>query len=407
MRGAITFLRTPFTTRSWAEFAYAVGGLPLGLLGFVFTICSVTFAIPGLATILGLPLVALGLLGARAFASAHRGIARHLLGWRRGWRAYAYLLVNFPVAIASFVTAVVLRVGGAIFLFAPVLQQPEDAWTYTTEAGYVHHAIQYGPFQFDTWPKLMLLVAQGMVMTLLAPWALRAVLLVNRFLQRSLLGPSPLSQRVLNLEMSRAAALEDAAARLRQIERDLHDGAQAQLVALAMKLSLATEKLAVDPGHVNVVRVRELVETANATAQSAIVNLRDLVAGIHPPILNDGLPAALATLTARSATPAELSIDLPARPSPAIEAIAYYCAAELLTNVAKHSGAQRTSVDLSTAHGGLRLRVSDDGTGGATAGKGSGLAGLAERAQTVDGTLSIASPPGGPTTITVHLPMHA
>jgi signal transduction histidine kinase len=252
-----------------------------------------------------------------------------------------------------------------------------------------------------------LLVLQGATMIALAPWALRVVLLLDLWLMRWLLGPSSLSERVLELEHSRAAAMDDAAARLRRIERDLHDGAQAQLVVVAMKLTLASEKLAADSGQMDVPRIRELVGTALDTARQSITELRNLVAGIHPPILNDGLQAALTTLAARSAVPTQLVVDLPTRPSPAIESIAYFCAAELLTNVAKHAGARRAAVELTTTDGAIRLRVSDDGVGGAGTHTGSGLSGLAERVLRVDGSLSVLSPPGGPTTINVRLPMHA
>src|SRR5262249_10891037 len=135
----------------------------------------------------------------------------------------------------------------------------------------VHHEfIQYGHFQFDTWPKIALLVLQGAAMVALAPWALRPVLLIDRWLMRWLLGPSSLSKRVLELEHSRAAAMDDAVARLRRIERDLHDGAQAQFVAVAMKLSLANEKLAAGSAQMDVPRIRELVGTALDTSQQAI-----------------------------------------------------------------------------------------------------------------------------------------
>jgi signal transduction histidine kinase len=426
-----TVFRAPFTKRAWAEFGYAVVGGPLGLLGFAFAIGSVLISVVLLGTLLGLPLITLGLLLARTIASAHRALARRLLGltvhapvavpadrqgflgWlgsclkdSRGWRAYAYLLVKFPVALAGFTVALVLRVGGAVLLLSPVVQQPGDARRVTNHGGYVSHPIQYGQFHFDTWPKILLLVLQGALMILISPWALRPIVLLDRALIRLLLGPTPPSGRVLDLERSRAMVVDESAARLRRIERDLHDGAQAQLVAVAMKLSLAMEKLAPEPSRIDIVRVRELVATAHTTARSAIVDLRDLVAGIHPPILNDGLPAALATLGARAAIPTELTVDLPVRPSPAIETIAYFCAAELLTNVAKHSGAGRATLSLTSHRGSLLLTVEDDGTGGAAAHSGSGLGGLAERVRNVDGSLSILSPPGGPTTINVELPVH-
>ncbi|MGO9078328.1 MAG: sensor histidine kinase [Streptosporangiaceae bacterium] len=217
-------------------------------------------------------------------------------------------------------------------------------------------------------------------------------------------------RRVHELEQSRASLVEDSASRLRRIERDLHDGAQAQMVAVAMKLGLAREKLgsAIDgTAQADLERVLELVDSAHRGAKEAITELRDLARGIHPPELDHGLGAALASLTARSSVPVELVVDLPERPSAAIETIAYFCAAELLTNVAKHSGARHATLEAACVGGLLRIRVSDDGCGGARLEKRGGLAGLAERVRTVDGRLQVSSPSGGPTVVTVELPSHA
>jgi len=214
-------------------------------------------------------------------------------------------------------------------------------------------------------------------------------------------------RRVGELEQSRASLAEDSAARLRRIERDLHDGAQAQMVAVAMKLGLAREKLGGLPGgagQADLERIAELVDAAHRSAKQAIADLRDLARGIHPPVLDHGLATALSTLAARSEVPVELAVDLPGRPSAAIETIAYFCAAELLTNVVKHSGARHARLEVAQAAGLLRVRVSDDGAGGARLEKRGGLAGLAERVGTVDGKLQVSSPPGGPTVVTVELP---
>ena len=221
---------------------------------------------------------------------------------------------------------------------------------------------------------------------------------------------APLPQRVRELEQTRARAVDDSAARLRQIERDLHDGAQAQMVAVAMKLGLATKKLrdmADGTGQTDLDRALELVAAAHRGAKEAITELRDLARGIHPPVLDQGLVTALTSLAARSDLPVELVVDLPERPSAAIETIAYFCAAELLTNVTKHSGARHATLEAVHVPGLLRLRVSDDGTGGARVEARGGLAGLAERVRTVDGRLRISSPPGGPSVVTVELPSHA
>jgi signal transduction histidine kinase len=221
---------------------------------------------------------------------------------------------------------------------------------------------------------------------------------------------SPLPQRVRELERSRARAVDDSAARLRRIERDLHDGAQAQMVAVAMKLGIAREQLSgmVDEtGQADLAWVLDLVAGAHRGAKEAISELRDLARGIHPPALDHGLDTALATLAARTDLPVEVVLDLPERPSAAIETIAYFCAAELLANVAKHSGARHARLETVHMAGLLRVRVSDDGTGGARIEARGGLAGLAERVKTVDGTLQVSSPPGGPTEVNVELPSRA
>jgi len=216
--------------------------------------------------------------------------------------------------------------------------------------------------------------------------------------------------RVRELEQSRARVVDDSATRLRRIERDLHDGAQAQMVAVAMKLGLATKKLrgmTDGAGQTDLDRVLELVAAAHRGAKEAVAELRDLARGIHPPVLDQGLGVALTTLAARSDLPVELVIDLPERPSAAIETIAYFCAAELLTNVTKHSGATHARLEAIHMSGLLRVRVSDNGCGGARVDASGGLAGLAERIKTVDGRLQLSSPPGGPTAVTVELPSHA
>ena len=221
---------------------------------------------------------------------------------------------------------------------------------------------------------------------------------------------APLPRRVRELEQSRARVVDDSAARLRQIERDLHDGAQAQMVAVTMKLGLAVKKLGGmtdGTGETDLDRVLELVVAAHRGAREAVTELRDLARGIHPPVLDQGLGMALTTLAARAGLPVELSIDLAERPSAAIETIAYFCAAELLTNVTKHSGARHATLEAVHAPGLLRVRVSDDGCGGARVEARGGLAGLAERIKTVDGRLHLTSPPGGPSVVTVELPSHA
>jgi signal transduction histidine kinase len=434
-RAPARFLAAQLGKRSWAELAYALVGLPLGLFGFMFTFLPLAFGIAWSLTFVGLPLLAASSIGVRWLGVADRAVARALLGlrideparlvrkpgfwgWLRGqltdvvaWRARLYLILRFPVAVASFMVAVVFWAIGIGYTLAPLAWVAGLKQVIAVHAGgHPHNGVNYGGYVFDTWPRMWLLFAQGVIVLLLAPWAVRAVLAVDRGLIRGLLGPVSLSERVRDLEATRAAAVDDSAARLRSIERDLHDGAQAQLVAVAMKLGLAKEKLGGGQdgaGEPDVKRALELVDTAHRTAREAINELRDLARGIHPPVLDHGLGAALSTLAARSAVPVELVVEVPDRPSPSIETIAYFCAAELLANVAKHSGARRATVEAVHVPGLLRLRVSDDGHGGASLQRGSGLRGLAERVRTVDGRIDVASPPGGPTVVTVELPSHA
>ena len=256
------------------------------------------------------------------------------------------------------------------------------------------------------------LVVLGVILCSFAFWwgaALIAVGALELWVAYRLL-VAPLPQRVRELERSRARLVDDSAARLRQIERDLHDGAQAQMVAVTMKLGLAVKKLggmADGTGQADLDRVLELVAAAHLGAKEAVAELRDLVRGIHPPVLDQGLVTAFSSLAARSDVPVELVLDLPERPSAAIETIAYFCAAELLANVAKHSGARRASLGAVHVPGLLRVQVSDDGAGGARVEARGGLAGLAERVKTVDGRLHVTSPPGGPTVVTVELPSRA
>jgi len=212
------------------------------------------------------------------------------------------------------------------------------------------------------------------------------------------------AERARELQERRARAIDESAARLRRIERDLHDGAQVRLAALAMTLGEIKENLEQSPGDD---RTLALVGTAHQNAKDTLAELRDLARGIHPPVLDRGIGPALGILAGTSAIPVGLTVALTERPSPAIEAMAYFCAAELLANAAKHSGASRVTLSVREQDCGLALSVADDGDGGARLIPGGGLAGLRERVQTVDGRLEIGSPPGGPTIVTVELPRHA
>jgi signal transduction histidine kinase len=212
------------------------------------------------------------------------------------------------------------------------------------------------------------------------------------------------AERARELRERRARAVDESAARLRRIERDLHDGAQVRLAALAMTLGEIKENLEQDAADDHMLT---LVAAAHQNAKDTLAELRDLARGIHPPVLDRGLGPALAILAGTSAIPVRLTDAVTERPSPAIEAMAYFCAAELLANAAKHSGAGQVTISVREQDAGMVMTVTDDGDGGARLVPGGGLAGLLERVQTVDGRLGLDSPPGGPTSVTIELPRHA
>jgi signal transduction histidine kinase len=254
----------------------------------------------------------------------------------------------------------------------------------------------------------------GVLFLFVAPWTMRLVVYLDRQMMHLLLGPDASTSRLRSLEEARSKTLDAATETLRRIERNLHDGTQAQLVALAMRLGQAKEKLdrlSAEDDAAEFAAIRRLVDEAHRGAKEAITDLRDLARGIHPPALDTGLENALATLAARNPVPTAVTVAIQTRPSPAIEAISYFCAAELLANVAQHARASRASLTCAQHGPWLRIVVRDNGLGGAAINRddssSSGLAGLADRVGSVDGHLSIASPSGGPTAVIVDLPSHS
>jgi signal transduction histidine kinase len=209
-----------------------------------------------------------------------------------------------------------------------------------------------------------------------------------------------LTQRIESLEATRSGAVESADARLRRIERDLHDGAQHRLAYIGMELGRARAKLATDPAAADA-----LLADAHEESKRAMRELRDLVRGIHPSVLTDrGLDAALSGLAERASVPVEIRGGVEGRLPPAVETAAYYVVAEALTNVGRHAGARHAHVDLRREPDAVVLTVGDDGRGGARRVAGSGIEGLAQRVEALDGTLEVSSPPGGPTAIVARLP---
>jgi signal transduction histidine kinase len=407
---------------TWGALAYCLFGFPLAIAGFVFVVTSISVSVGLSVTLVGLPLLGLAVAISRGFGAANRGLGRTFLGleverpivrrrpgiWgyiseRNGWRAILFLLLRFPLGIIDFTLAVAFfsySFGGLTY---PIWYR----FPHTKDRGVMHHGLSFGPHWYaDTTERVWLVFAGGVLLALIAPWVVRGVTQLDAALIRALLGPSDADRRIQSLEETRSIAVDESAATLRRIERDLHDGAQARLVGLAMNLGMVREELDGNDSDVALDRVRALVDTAHREAKGTIVDLRDLARGIHPPALDNGLSDALTTLAARAALPTTTRVDLPRRPSQAIETILYFCTAELLTNAIKHSGAHRASIDVREADRTVYLRVHDDGAGGAEAGRtiGSGLAGLADRVATVDGTMTIVSPDGGPTDITIAIP---
>jgi signal transduction histidine kinase len=417
-------LRAPLEGRVWRELGYLTLSVPISAVLFTFAMTTISLGAGLLITFLGVPVLAAGLAGCRGIGVMERARARSLLGLRvaapaplrgtkRGlmgwvgtvlrsgtsWRHLLYTVLHFPWAVFAFPVALTFwATGWALFLY--------PLWHWAVPSSVGGSGIQlYGDssgndFYLDTPFEIGVTSAVGLVLVLASPWLIRALTTVDRLLVGGLLGPSRLATRVSELESDRGVVVDTAAADLRRIERDLHDGAQARLVALAMDLGLAKEKLTEDPEA-----AARMVDEAHGEVKTALQELRDLARGIHPAVLTDrGLDAALSSVSSRCTVPVTVEVDLPSRPAAAIEGIAYFTVSELLQNISKHSQARRAWVDVWQAQDRLMLQVSDDGRGGADASAGSGLAGLAERLDAVDGVLVIKSPSGGPTTVTAELP---
>jgi signal transduction histidine kinase len=450
--------REPFTSRTWSEFSFLIIGAPLAGIGLACVVVSLGAGTVLAITFFGLAILALSVRIARGFGGFQRQLARGLLderiedpepfvsrpgflGWlqsalrdRTGWRSMAYLAIKVPLAVVSILVGFAAWWDAFFCITYPVWGGPDNRVAVFGLPEVFFGTGFFSSGQSGFFHGLGVFFA-GILFFFAAPWAVRVMVYLDRRVMRVLLAPDALTARVRVLERARAQSVDSSAATLRRIERDLHDGTQAQLVALAMRLGMAKEKLAEigtdgagggggaggaggiasagldEGGRTDLDQIRQLVDDAHRGAKEAIVELRDLARGIHPPALDVGLEGALSTLAARSTVPTELAISLHDRPTPAIEAIAYFCVAELLANVAQHAHASKVSITCSDYGQWLRVVVRDDGTGGAQLSRmgslSSGLVGLTDRVHAVDGRLDIASPPRGPTVVTVDLPLHA
>ncbi|MFJ7420018.1 sensor histidine kinase [Streptomyces uncialis] len=416
-------LRAPFAARMWREFGFTLLSLPISVITFTFAVTMFSLSAGLLITFLGVPLLAATLASARGFAAMERTRARALLGVEIGsaeplrvakqgfmgwvgavfksgssWRNLLYMVLHMPWSIVTFTLSVTFWTLGWALLTYPLWY-----WvfpTYVGQDGIQLFGDENRSVYLDNPFELAVTAGIGLALTLATPWLIRGLTMVDRLLVWGLLSPSKLVNRVVELESDRGVVVDTAAADLRRIERDLHDGAQARLVNLAMGLGLAKEKLNEDP-HA----AARMVDEAHGEVKTALQELRDLARGIHPAVLTDrGLDAALSSVASRCTVPVQVEVDLPQRPAPAIEGIAYFTVSELLQNVSKHSGATRATVDVWRVENRLLLQVTDNGVGGAEVGAGSGLAGLAERLGAVDGVLVVDSPVAGPTRVTAELP---
>jgi len=432
----------PWSRQAWRDYGYLCLQFLLCPLAFTYVVLVPSLGAGLLVTAVGLFAAGGLVLGARGWAAMYRGFDAALLRsevvspppfvrprgfWRTlgamlfdgtGWRALLYMFIVFPLALVSWIVSTVwLAVGlGGLTYWIWWWSLPYQ----TMSDGTRHHgfSITNGDWYWfvDTPFRQFLMVLLGVAFLFM--WALltRGFAKLFAALGHALLGPTAGSIRVAELRRQRAVAVEDADVKLRRIERDLHDGTQARLVTLAMQIGEARETLPASP---ETAQAAALLESAHTSAKDALTELREIVRGIHPPALDAGIGIAIKTLAARSALPVtvEVAPGVDAAPiAPAISSIAYYAISELLANVVKHAGATRAIVVVDRPaddHGAetLRISVTDDGRGGAqvlagTPGLGgTGLAGIAERVASVDGSLGITSPAGGPTVVAITLPI--
>ncbi|MEU7135332.1 sensor histidine kinase [Streptomyces sp. NPDC046261] len=343
---------------------------------------SCLLAVVGMGGVLGAACPVLSRVQ-RARLRARVGVEIPAAGRAWSWRQVGYHLVTGPVVALG--AACVLTLGVASAVAATVY-----VWVWALPTG-----TRLGQAAYAT--------AAGFAGLYGSAWLAGALTRLDVRAATRRLGPSraeQLERRVEEVTESRAGVVDAADAERRRIERDLHDGAQQRLVSLAVNLGLAKVTLGDLPED-----ARKVIDEAHREAKEAIAELQDLVRGLHPAVLEDrGLDAALSGIAERAPLPVRLTVDLPSRPSPTIEAVAYFVVSEALANVVKHAQASRADVTVERFGGILLLVVSDDGVGGADPSGGTGLAGLAKRVASVDGTFSISSPVGGPTVVTVELP---
>jgi signal transduction histidine kinase len=406
------------TASTWRLLVHAVLDIPVGVLLFVPTVTLLAMTLGLAPTLLFavIPLLLVLFFGhAAAAVERSRYAALHDLAladpvprppsgslWTRlkarvvnkpRWKEIAYCVLRLPVSILIGTVVLLSWCGSLALLGLPFYVEALPGET-----------AQFGLFgvSFGVGALLIALVGAAALLAV-APWVTIVAARLDAAVARWLLAPradAELAAQVERAESGRAAAIGAAEAERRRIERDLHDGAQQRLVALAMDLGAARERLESDPEG-----GKALVAQAHEEAKAALKEIRDLVRGIHPVILEDrGLDAALSAVVARSPIPVELDVELDGRPPADIESAAYFVVSEALANVARHAHATRAHVGIARTGDRLVVEVRDDGIGGADPAAGTGLAGLADRVTAMGGTMDLLSPRGGPTTLLVELP---
>ena len=397
------------------DLAFHAAGMVTSILGFTLWVTGVTVGLTLAITVMGLVATLATFYAFRWFARLERHRAAIVLGapiperYRRApagsgwfgrlkvtakdpatWKDFAWTLICGVLGFA--ISTAVVTMWGVVLGFVTL-----PTWYWSLGA-----PPQMGLFEVDSVPLALAVAGIGLALVPLCCLLVRGLTLAELAMMVPLLRPSreqELAARVDVLTTTRAGAVDAQASELQRIERDLHDGAQARLVALAMNLGMAEEKLASDPEQ-----ARELLAEARGEAKTALRELRDLARGIHPPILTDrGLEAAVTALAARSPLAVTIEAELPQRLPPAAEAAAYFVVAEALANAAKHSDGARVLVHFAHRAGVLVAEIADDGVGGADP-QGSGLLGLRRRVEALDGALLVVSPPGGGTTVRAEVP---
>jgi signal transduction histidine kinase len=402
--------------RTYGRIGYLLLAGLLGVTEFVFLVVAISLGVGLAITLIGIPILILSVYAWGGLAEGERRIIAALTGtvipnpyrpvpeeasrWGRlrarladpaTWKDLVFLLLQFPFGLVSFILAVTILSLGIHGLFLPF-------WYWAVPDG-----MDYGFWTIDTLPEALAVMPVGAALLLLGIPALSTLGRLYVGYAEVLLGSNvdpAVTAEMTGLRDARSRIIEAADAERRRIERDLHDGAQQRLVALALTLRMAEKRSS--EGH----DASELVRQAGDEAGLALKELRDLARGIHPAILtNRGLPAALDDLAGRASVPVEV-VQAPAERLPdQVEAAAYFVVSECLANVDKHAEATGATVSVTPQHGNLLVTVRDDGVGGAKLDNGSGLQGLEDRVGALDGTLAVDSTPGEGTTVRVSIPL--